>query len=124
MTNGLPFAFEGIVGQTWTIREHSGARRSWTLPDQAVSSAPPDSDYALISRIFDKQTGKPFVAFGGIAGAGTEAAGECVMSAECIAAAARIIPRGWERRNLQIVIRTRVISGIPGAPEVISARSW
>jgi hypothetical protein len=124
MTKKLPFAFEGVVGKTWTIREHAAPWRTWTIPDSAVNPAPMERDYALISRVFEKETGQPFIALGSLGSAGSEAAAECLTSTECVEAVARNAPGGWERKNVQIVITAKVVSGTPAAPEVLAVRVW
>jgi hypothetical protein len=35
-----------------------------------------------------------------------------------------LAPHDWERKNVQVVISTRVIDGSSGPPEIISANFW
>ena len=81
-------------------------------------------DYALITRFFEKGTGQPFLALGGINSAGTIAAAECVTSSECIDAVVANAPSGWEQKNMQIVLSAKVVAGAPGAPEILAVYFW
>jgi len=36
----------------------------------------------------------------------------------------RILPSGWEERNLQIVLETRVVNGTPTPPKFVAWHSW
>jgi len=128
MTKELHFAFVQPAGQDWGIREQTAPWRHWETPNELT--APPSTvqnygrDYGLVSRIFNRETGQAFVTIGGIRSPGTVAAAECVMSTTCLETALKNAPRDWERKNLQFVITAKVVSDIPGAPEVIAAYFW
>lgn len=124
MTKELRFVFDRVRGENWSIREQAAPFRSWTIIDQSLRKGPPDRDYALITRFFEKGTGQPFLALGGINSAGTIAAAECVTSSECIDAAVVNAPRDWEHKNMQIVLTAKVVAGAPGAPEVLAVYFW
>jgi len=124
MTKELRFVFSRVRGENWSIREQAAPFRSWTLLDQSVVEAPQDRDFALITRFFENGTGQPFVALGGIGSPGTKAAAECLTSSECIDAALVNAPRGWEHKNMQIVLSAKVVAGAPGAPEVLAVYFW
>ncbi len=126
MTKQLHFTYYRDVGKEWLIREQAAPWRHWAIPESAISGPAPtaERDYALISRVFDRETGRPFVAVGDIGAAGTRAAAECVMSNPCLAAATENVRRDWEQRNLQFVITARIVSGAPTAPEVLATYCW
>jgi hypothetical protein len=124
MTKELRYVFGRVRGENWSIREQAAPFRSWTVLDQSLLKTPADRDYALITRFFEKGTGQPFLALGGINSAGTIAAAECVTSSECIDAAVGNAPRGWEQKNMQIVLTAKVVAGAPGAPEVLVVYFW
>ena len=124
MTKELRYVFGRVRGENWSIREQAAPFRSWTVLDQSLLKAPADRDYALITRFFEKGTGQPFLALGGINSAGTIAAAECVTSSECLDAAVANAPRGWEKKNMQIVLSAKVVSDAPGAPEILAVYFW
>ena len=55
---------------------------------------------------------------------GTEAAGRLVSDPDQLAVVARDLPAGWENKNLQIVLRVRVIGNTPAQPEVAASYVW
>jgi len=124
MTKELRYVFGRVRGENWSIREQAAPFRSWTVLDQSLLKAPADRDYALITRFFEKGTGQPFLALGGINSAGTIAAAECVTSSECIDAVVANAPSGWEQKNMQIVLSAKVVAGAPGAPEILAVYFW
>ena len=60
----------------------------------------------------------------GVAFWGTAAAGEFLSDPKYLAEVARGAPAGWEGKNLQIVIGTKVIAGNSGPPHVLAAHFW
>jgi hypothetical protein len=81
-------------------------------------------DYALISRVLDPTTDRMVVVAAGLLGYGTMAAGEFLTNPDYLAAVARLGPKNWERKNVQIVVATTVISGNSGPPRVIATYFW
>jgi hypothetical protein len=81
----------------------------------------PGVDYAIISRVFDTTTGQPVVIAAGVHRSGTEAAGECLSDLSCFADAEKMAPGDWRQADLQFIVKTRVINGIPGQPQVVAA---
>ena len=53
------------------------------------------------------------VEIAGITQYGTEAASDLVTNPELIEEALRNAPAGWQKKNLQLVLYSRVISGAP-----------
>ena len=124
MTNELHFVFVHPAPEDWEIREQTAPWRHWEAPSELLRPQSASRDYALVSRIFNRETGQAFVALGGISSPGTMAAAECVMSVPCLETVLKSAPRDWERKNLQIVITAKVVSDTPGAPEVVAAYFW
>ncbi len=83
-----------------------------------------DEDYAIVSRVFDRQTHAMLVEATGIDQYGTEAAGEVITNPELLQEALRSAPAGWERRNLQFVLHMNVIANYPATPKVIASYYW
>jgi hypothetical protein len=81
-------------------------------------------DYALISRGVDPVTERMVVLAGGLTGYGTIAAGEFLTSPAYVEKIVAGAPRNWERKNVQIVISTKVIHGKSGPPKVLAAYFW
>jgi len=92
----------------------TGAWPNWDIPN----------DYAIVSRVLDLNTDRPVVIAAGITQYGTMAAGEFLSNPEYFAEAVAKLPRGWEKRNLQIVLRVPVVHGASGHPRVLATHVW
>ncbi len=126
LTSDLRFYFEqGSSGISMVIRD----RRDLNHKDWAGSRnwpAPADlaSDYAIVSRVFNPTLEQTFVSVAGATGYGTYAAGEFLTNEDYFAAALHDAPPGWYRKNMQVVLSVKVISGTPGPPRVLATYFW
>lgn len=82
------------------------------------------TDYAVLTRVFDHTTGHPVISVGGITHLGTRAGGEFLLSEEKLNDALRDAPAGWEAKNLQIVISTKVIGPSASPPQFLALHVW
>lgn len=98
-------------------------RTDWTV-DWSVPYLRFGRDYAIVSRVLDRTTKQPVVVAAGITRYGTIAAGEFLAEESRMAELDRVAPRGWERRNIQIVLSTQVIRGSSGPPEIVATYVW
>ena len=96
--------------------------RQW--PDAAADKTPMTEDFAVVSRIIDSKTGNHLVFLGGRTQFGTQAAAELVTRDNEWADVVKTLPRGWQRKNLQVVIRTRIHGSTPSAPVVLATHLW
>ena len=96
----------------------NGKPTEWSLPD-----LPPDrrtsEDYAIVTRVFHPDTQAMLVEVAGITQYGTEAGAELITNPEYLADALHDAPPGWQNKNLQLVLRVKVISGTPASPKVV-----
>ncbi len=83
-----------------------------------------DEDYAIVSRVFDRQTHAMLVEVTGITQYGTEAAAEVVTTADLLTDALRTAPSDWQHKNLQLVLHMAVISNYPATPKVVASYFW
>jgi hypothetical protein len=127
LTGELRFRFEGSpegVAQLYWIGDRlNPGSRDWSF-DFGKPASSSTQDYALISRVFDSTTGRQLITAAGIAKYGTAAAGEFLTNPNLLAEFARRAPKGWTERNVQIVIRTKVISDNSGPPELVAVAVW
>jgi hypothetical protein len=122
MTDELRFIFDQRNGVKMVV-DRSVANRVWALKDIAPDGRTKE-DYAIISRIFDSKTGQFLIAAAGITQYGTRAAGEFLTEASRITQALAGAPSDWAGKNMQVVIHTSIIGGMPGPPKVIAAQFW
>ncbi len=105
----------------------SGRSWSWATdqptPRQPGNAALATRDYALISRIWNSETGHTVVIIGGLYTHGTQAAGELLTDPQLMQAVAKGAPLGDPHKNLQIVLETDLTDGTPGPPKVVAVSS-
>jgi hypothetical protein len=82
------------------------------------------NDYAIVSRILDTTTDRPVVIAAGITGHGTMVAGEFLTNAEYFSETVPQLPHGWQKKNLQIVLRVPVVKSVAGHPRVLATHVW
>ena len=82
------------------------------------------TDYAIVSRVFNPTTGQAVVIAAGITQYGTHAAGEFITNPAYFSEALSQAPRGWYRKNIQVVLSTKVVSGAHGPPKVLAVHFW
>jgi len=123
LTGPMRFTFDRDHDTFW-IKDRQNASRK----DRAVNYRTPylslNEDYALISRTLDPTTGRMVVVIGGLTGYGTMAAGEFVTDPAYLEAMAKGAPPGWERKNIQLVLGTKVIHGASGPPRILDRYFW
>jgi hypothetical protein len=111
-----------------------GARRPVGITDNgnptewALPSLPRDrrtlEDYAIVSRVFHPDTHAMLVEIAGITQYGTDAAGDLVTNPDLMAEALHGAPSDWQKKNLQLVLHVKVISGAPSSPKVVKTYFW
>jgi hypothetical protein len=139
-----PIVLVGALNNLWTLRLTAPLRFHFrvaangmeTIDDTAsqgptgwsVDSSAPylsiTTDYAIVARYHDPTTEGPVLVIAGIGPYGTEAAGEFVQSPQHLAELAAKLPRGWENKNLEVVLKTNIIGGKTGPPILVTAYTW
>ncbi len=143
---GKPAVFIGAFDNRWTLsfvrdlrfyfdsdaatntqfirdRQHPNAA-DWKLADAWPPGRAISEDYALVTRVVNRTTEQSMVVVAGIAPYGTEAAAEFLTHPSYFAQALVHAPRDWPRKNIQVVLKTRVLSGVGGPPCVIAVYFW
>jgi hypothetical protein len=101
----------------------NGKPTQWTLANLPADRHT-DEDYAIVSRLFHPDTRAMLVEISGVTQYGTDAAGELVTNGALLAEALREAPTGWQNKNLQLVLRVKVISGAPAPARVVASYFW
>lgn len=127
MARDLRFAFEsrgsGSAEVCWVRDRRSSSEPQWIV-HKLWPYAPQPVDYAIITRLFDRSSGRVVISFAGINGFGTQVAAEFLTAGRYWKEFAKLAPRGWERRNCQIVLETKVVGLIPNPPRVLALEVW
>ena len=114
MTDNLRFVF----GPNRSIIDRQNPAHHW--------SADPNfsHDYAIISRLLDSKTGGVLVTIGGVGQAGTRAGSDFITDSHAISTLLQNAPKGWEKKNLQIILETSVVNGAPADIKLLALHSW
>ena len=117
------FTFER-EGDTFRIRDaQQPSDRSHSV-NYAMPYLQLSEDYAVVSRVLDPVTERMVVMAAGLTGYGTAAAGEFLTNPAYMEAIASAAPRGWARKDVEVLISTKVINGKSGPPKVVAAHFW
>jgi hypothetical protein len=120
LTVGLPFHFGPV--------DHRGIFSSGNPAGAWISDLGPDgkrtSDYAIVARYRDNLTENMVVVLAGLNKRGTEAASEFVTEGRYFDAARSQLPAGWEKKNVEFVLRTDLVGNTSSAPRVVALKVW
>ncbi len=81
-------------------------------------------DYAIVTRCWDSESGQVVVVAAGLHQHGSMAAGEFLTSPDQMAKLEAQAPKGWQRKNLQVVLSTDVVRGVAGSPKIVASYFW
>lgn len=110
-------------GLRWIEDTRAPEDKKW-LTDVARPYDQIGYDYALISRVRDGSTGKWWIGIAGLTGVSTKAANDLLLDSEAGSLMLSGLPRGWEQKNLQIVLRVKIIQGNPGETQAVATAEW
>jgi hypothetical protein len=124
LTGELRFYFEdgGELGN-YVRDRHDPGKSDWKVVNTWPYPHPP-TDYAIVSRVVNPTTEQTVVTIAGITGFGTHAAGEFLTNEAYLSNALKQAPHDWPKKNMQVVLATRVMSGTPGPPQVLAVHFW
>jgi hypothetical protein len=81
-------------------------------------------DFALVLRVSDPKTDQMTVTVAGISAFGTLAAGEFLTNPNEIRKIEAFAPKGWKKKNLELVLSVDIIRGKPGHADIVAAHFW
>jgi hypothetical protein len=110
-----------VTKDEWIEDSQNLQQRDWKGSGKLLYSDS-STDYALITRYFDRDTGNWILAAGGLGMHGTEAAGDLLSDPELSRSLPEAVRSG--NRNFQIVLRSTVIAGHAGAPQILAVHTW
>jgi hypothetical protein len=102
--------------------EQNPGRNDWKV-DRRTPDLDLTEDYSIVSRVSDPTTGETVIVAAGITKYGTMAAGEFLTSSR-LNELTKYAPRDWTRKNLQVILATKVVKGSPGPPRVLASYFW
>jgi hypothetical protein len=120
-TDNLRFVYESGDSPEMHVQDKFDTSRSWWPKFLGEKDS---DDYAIVSRILDSKTGSVLVTIAGLTHRGTQAAGDFTTNPALFAEFIKQAPKDWSRKNLQIVLHTKVVNDIPGPPTVVASYYW
>lgn len=82
-------------------------------------------DYAIVARMKSSDTGRMTLIAAGLGAQGTVVAAQFLTQPGYLNAFLRQkAPKNWQRKNIEIVLETKMINGQPGPPRVVAAYFW
>ena len=114
------FRFEG-QSKPWIV--DSQGDRKWGLAS-LTEDRRTSEDYILICRMPNAQTGKLMVIVAGLTVFGTEAGGRILSDPKLLEPALQNLPKGWDSRNLEMLMRVEVVGDGPALPSLVAVHTW
>ncbi|MGP8175957.1 MAG: hypothetical protein ACLP7O_15620 [Terracidiphilus sp.] len=105
------------------VDQKDPAHPEWKF-DSNTPYAELKEDRAIVSRFVDLRTEQPVLLIAGLGRDGTVAAGEFVTNPAFLRALAASAPKGWEGKNIQVVIATDIVNGHGGIPRIVTTYYW
>ena len=117
------FANNPEMSEFWVADRERPGSREWLL-ERSQQATGTYKDFAIVTRALDPNTGRYVVVAAGIARGGTIASGEFLVDPTHMEELIRVAPKGWEHKNMEIVIETQVIDGRSGPPRIVALYVW
>jgi hypothetical protein len=120
LTDNLRFHFcPKNAGRYFVDRENPG--KIWQSHSNAEERI---LDYALVAKYHDPLTDKMVYVVAGLNKGGTDAASEFVTSKQYLDLLRRQLPRGWENRNIEVILETHSFGNKNSAPQIVATHVW
>jgi hypothetical protein len=120
LTGDLPFNIYGAQGLS--IREQANPGRIWTPTYDSDGRA--TVDYAVITRMPRSKTGQALIAIAGLTQKGTQGAADFVTDPEQMKRLSISAPNDWYRKNLQLILQTKVVNNTATSSVVFAIKTW
>jgi hypothetical protein len=107
-------------GRFVTIFDSQQPNRTWQVPAHPPTG--PYVDYAVAGRVLDPVTGGLIVYVAGAGPVATQTASEFLTRPQFLQGLPESLKNSGT--NIQIVLKTLVVAGVPGSPEVVTTYVW
>jgi len=115
------FQIDPVTKEEWIEDLQNPNKRDWKGSGKMLY-ADSSTDFAIITRVLDRDTGNWILAAGGLGMHGTEAAGDLLTDPKLSRSLPDAIRSGDQ--NFQIVLKPTVIAGHTGAPQILAIHTW
>lgn len=120
MLSGLRYTLhlDPLTGDRWIQDAQNPSDRKWMIAGHASRI---NTDYAVIARFFNQETGNWVVILAGLLPYGTESASDLMTDPML----AHLIPKSIKpNSNFQMVVQTQVVNRVTGYPVVVAVKTW
>lgn len=126
LTNSLRYHFANNSDMTqFRILDSSNpSNHGWTVDRTQQMATNIYTDFGIVARFTDPNTGKPAIIIAGIGRGGTIAAGEFLTDPDDLSQLLHAIHAAGDKKNLEIVLSTQIIDGNPGTPKMEASYFW
>lgn len=125
LSQGRRFEFQADYarGRKWISDRLKPGQEIGSLPTS--SPAPTSYDaYSIVMRDTGAVSRQSRILLAGVGDEGTVAAAEFASNPKYLDEFARHLPTGWAGKNIEILIRTRIVEGVLGIPTVVDYSIW
>jgi hypothetical protein len=81
-------------------------------------------DFALVAKFHDPLTENQVFVVAGLNKGGTDAASEFVTTERYLDLLEKLLPHGWEKRNVEVVLETHSLGNKNSAPRIVATHVW
>jgi hypothetical protein len=81
-------------------------------------------DYALVAKFHDSLVDNTVYVVAGLNKGGTDAASEFVTSERYLDSLGQKLPKGWENRNVEVILETHSFANRNSAPQIVATHVW
>jgi len=106
------------------IRDREDTARQWSISSDRPWFENTPVSYAIVTRIYDRHSGRFLVSIAGMTHLGTSAAGEFITRPAYLRDLQTKAPSGWEKMNLQAVIQTNIVNQTAAPPKLLAVYFW
>ena len=126
LTSPLRYHFANDSGMTqfWIEDRNNPGKPAWVLDRGEQQRTGTYKDYAIVARFVDPNSDQYAVIVAGIGRGGTVAAGEFLVDANRMNDIQNLAPKGWDHKNLEIILETQVIQDRSGPPRIVAIHTW
>lgn len=117
-----PLRFHFSAAPDEIILDRKDSQNRWRR-DQSLPYSSAD-DYAVVARYYDPTLDGWVVAVAGLGRNGTEAAAHFATSAHYLQLLRRQMGKNFSNRNIEVVLKLKVIDGRTGAPSILAVDTW
>jgi hypothetical protein len=106
------------------IRDGQDPARQWSISSDRPWFENTPVSYAIVTRIYDRNSGRFLVSIGGMTHLATSAASDFVTHASYLKELQGKAPWGWEKRNVQAVLQTNIVNQTAAPPKLLATHFW